>query len=56
MEEFDVLESNYVYDVVEEIEVVQENEIVEEYTTTQTIPAVAASTGTGTAAATREVN
>ena len=35
---------------------IKENEITEEYTTTQTIPAVAASTGTGTAAATREVN
>ena len=43
-------------DVVEEAEVVETNEVVEEYVTTQTTPAVAASTATATAIATREVN
>jgi hypothetical protein len=44
------------YDVVEEYEVQETFDVEETYTTTVTIPAIAASTVAGTAAATREVD
>ena len=49
----DVVET---YDVVEDYDVQETYDVEETYTTTVTVPAVAASTVAGTAAATRESN